>query len=104
MVQWDSAPGHTAKIVQNWTEERRNMFAKIWPPNSSHFRPIQHLRDVPDKPVGSMEAPPCLLKDLKDVLPTFWCQIQAHTSRGPVESVARWFGAVLAAEVNAPRY
>ena len=32
-----------------------------------------------------MEAPPLNLQDLKDLLPTSWCQIPQHTVRGLVE-------------------
>lgn len=42
--------------------------------------------------VQSMEAPPCNLQDLKDLLLTSWCQIQHHTFKGLVESVPRQWG------------
>ncbi|XP_053481040.1 carcinoembryonic antigen-related cell adhesion molecule 5-like isoform X3 [Ictalurus furcatus] len=50
---------------------------------------IKHLWDVLHKQVQSMEASPCNLQDLKDLLLTSWCQIPQHTFRGLVESIPR---------------
>ncbi|MCI4382883.1 hypothetical protein PGIGA_G00019780 [Pangasianodon gigas] len=77
------APCHTAKIVQEWFEEHDKVFkVLIWPPNSPDLNPIEHLWDVLDKQVQSIEHPPRNLQDLKDLLLTSWCQIPQHTFRG----------------------
>lgn len=65
---------------------------------------IEHLWDVPDKQVRSMEDPPQTLQDLKDLWLTSWCRYHSHRyhrySRGVVDSVPRQVGAVLAAEAG----
>lgn len=43
---------------------------------------IEHLWDMLDKEVRSMESPPHILKDFKDLLLTSWSQIPMHTSSG----------------------
>ncbi|XP_066556920.1 uncharacterized protein sergef isoform X2 [Amia ocellicauda] len=68
-----------------------------WPPNSPDLNPIEHLWDVLDKQVRSMEAPPRNLQDLKDLLLMSCCQIPQHTFRGLVESMPRRVRAVLGA-------
>ncbi|KAK3520813.1 hypothetical protein QTP70_032379, partial [Hemibagrus guttatus] len=50
-----------------------------WPPNSPDLNPIEHLWDVLDKQVQSLEAPPHNIQDLKDLLLTWWCQIPQQT-------------------------
>ncbi|KAK3559853.1 hypothetical protein QTP86_021422 [Hemibagrus guttatus] len=71
-----------------------------WPPNSPDLNPMQHLWDVLDKQVRSMETPPRNLQDLKDLLLTSWCQIPQQTFRDLVESRPRRVRAVLAAKVE----
>ncbi|KAK3533442.1 hypothetical protein QTP70_020766 [Hemibagrus guttatus] len=44
--------------------------------------------------VGYMEAPPCNLQDLKDLLLTSWFCITQHTFRDLVGSMSRWIRAV----------
>ncbi|KAK3533885.1 hypothetical protein QTP70_033007 [Hemibagrus guttatus] len=83
LFQQDNAPCHKAEMVQEWFDEHTNQFELTWPPNSPDLNPAQHLWDVLDKQVRSMEAPPCNLEDLKDLLLTSWCQIPQHTFRGP---------------------
>ncbi|KAK3556871.1 hypothetical protein QTP70_022374 [Hemibagrus guttatus] len=61
-----------------------------WPQNSPDFNPIEHLWDVLDKQVRSMEAPPRNLQDLKDLLLTYWCQIPQLTLRDLVKSISQW--------------
>ncbi|KAK3572875.1 hypothetical protein QTP86_009313 [Hemibagrus guttatus] len=59
------------KMLQEWFDERNNQFEVLtWPPNSPDLNPIQHLWDVLDKQVQSMEAPSRNLQDLKDLLLT----------------------------------
>ncbi|KAK3531960.1 hypothetical protein QTP86_002242 [Hemibagrus guttatus] len=53
----------------------------------SDLNPIEHLWDVLDKQVRSMEAPPRNFQDLKDLLLTSWCQIPQHTFGDLVESM-----------------
>ncbi|KAK3520359.1 hypothetical protein QTP70_023838 [Hemibagrus guttatus] len=60
-----------------------------WPPNSPDLNTIDHLWDVLDKQIRSMEVPPRNLQDLKDLLLTSWCQIPEHTFRDLVESMPR---------------
>ncbi|MCI4386854.1 hypothetical protein PGIGA_G00067410 [Pangasianodon gigas] len=99
LFQQDNAPCHTAKIVQEWFEEHDKEFKVLtWPPNSPDLNPIEHLWDVLDKQVRSIEAPPHNLQDLKDLLLTSWCQIPQHTFRSLVESMPRWVRAVLVAQ------
>ncbi|KAK3511397.1 hypothetical protein QTP70_007233 [Hemibagrus guttatus] len=98
LFQQDNAPCHKAKMVQEWFDEHKNKSEMLtWPPNSSDLNPIKHLWDVLDKQVRSMEAPPCNLEDIKDLLLTSWCQIPQHTFRDLVESMP-WVRAVLAAK------
>jgi len=86
LFQQENAPCHKAKMVQEWFEEHNNEFEVLtWPPNSPDLNQIEHLWDVLNKQVQSMEAPPRNLQDLKDLLLTSWCQIPQHTFRGLVE-------------------
>ncbi|MCI4387329.1 hypothetical protein PGIGA_G00072870 [Pangasianodon gigas] len=88
LFQQDNAPCHTAKIVQVWFEHHDREFKVLtWSPNSPDLNLIEHLWDVLDKQVRSMEAPPHNLQDLKDLLLMSWCQIPQHTFRGLVESM-----------------
>ena len=90
--------GHTAKIVQEWFEEHNDEFSVlIWPPDSSDLNPIEHLWDVLDKQVPSIEAPPHNLQGLKDA-----ANILEHTSRGVVESMPLRVKAVLAEKGGPP--
>ncbi|MCJ8738877.1 hypothetical protein PDJAM_G00040730 [Pangasius djambal] len=79
LFQQDDAPCLTADIVQEQFEEHDKEFKVLtWPPNSPDLNPIEHLWDVLDKQVRSMEAPPHNLQDLKGLLLTSWCQ-KPHT-------------------------
>ena len=69
LFQQDNAPCHTAHIVREWFEEHYEVFMVLyWPSNSPDLNPIEHLWDVLDQQVRSMEAPPRNLQDLKDLL------------------------------------
>ncbi|MCI4393629.1 hypothetical protein PGIGA_G00159810 [Pangasianodon gigas] len=71
LFQQDNAPCHTAKIVQEWFEEHDKKFKVFtWPPNPPDLNPTEHLWDVLDKQVRSMEAPSHNIQDLKDLLLT----------------------------------
>ncbi|KAK3519043.1 hypothetical protein QTP70_016380 [Hemibagrus guttatus] len=84
----DNAPCHKAEMVQEWFDDHNNQFEVLTPPpNSPDLNPIQHLWDVLDKRVPSMQAQPHNLQDLKDLLLTSWCQIPQHTFRDLVESM-----------------
>ncbi|KAK3525649.1 hypothetical protein QTP70_002558 [Hemibagrus guttatus] len=77
-------------MVQEWFDEHNNQFEVLtWPPNSPDLNPIQHLWDVLNKQLRSMEAPPRNLQDLKDLLLTSWCQIPQHTFWDLVEYMPR---------------
>ena len=105
LFQQDNAPCHTAKIVQEWFEEHDKEFKVLtWPPNSPDLNPIEHLWDVLEQQVRSMEAPPRNLQDLKDLLLTSWCQIPQDTFRGLVESMPRRVRAVLVARGGPTQY
>ena len=81
LFQQDNAPYHKAKMVQEWFEEHNNEFEVLtWPPNSPDLNPIEHLWDVLNKQVRSMEAPPHNLQDLKDLLLTSWCRYHSTPS------------------------
>ncbi|XP_051541380.1 voltage-gated hydrogen channel 1-like isoform X1 [Myxocyprinus asiaticus] len=98
LFQQDNSPHHTAHIDQEWFEEHDEEFKVLpWPPNSPDLNPIEHMWDVLDQQVQSMEAPPHKLQDLKDLLLMSWCQIPQDTFRGLVESMPRRVGTVLAA-------
>ncbi|KAK3568332.1 hypothetical protein QTP86_004231 [Hemibagrus guttatus] len=91
LFQQDNAPCHKAEMVQEWFDEHNNQFEVLTlPPNSPDLNPIQHLWDVLDKQVRSMEASPHNLQDLKDLQLTSWCQIPQHTFRDLVESGLFW--------------
>ena len=99
LFQQDNAPCHKAKMVQDWFEEHSSEFEVLtWPPDSPDLNPIEHLWDVLDEQVRSVEAPPRNLQELKELLLTSWCQIPQHTFRGLVESMPQRVMAVLAAE------
>ncbi len=69
VFQQNNAPCHMAEIVQKWFEEHDKEFKLLTrTPNSPDLNPIEHLWDVPEKQVRSMEAPPHSLQDLKDHL------------------------------------
>ena len=92
-------------MVQEWFEEHNNEFEVLtWPSNSPDLNPIEHLWDVLDKQVRSMEAPPHNLENLKDLLLTYWCQIPQHSFRGLVESMPHRVRAVLAAKLGPTQY
>lgn len=97
--QQDDVSCHKAKTVQEWFEEHNNEFKVLTlPPNSPDLNLINHLWDTLDKQVQSMEAPPCNLQDLKDLLLTSWCQIPQYTFRGLVESMPERVRAALSAK------
>uniref|UniRef100_A0A8P4K6M0 Transposable element Tc1 transposase n=1 Tax=Dicentrarchus labrax TaxID=13489 RepID=A0A8P4K6M0_DICLA len=105
LFQQDNVPCHKAKMVQEWFVEHNNEFKVLtWPPDSPDLNPMEHLWDVLDKQVRSMEAPPNNLQDLKDLLLTSWCQIPQHTFRGLVESMPQRVTAVLAANGEPTQY
>ncbi|KAK3570575.1 hypothetical protein QTP86_022521 [Hemibagrus guttatus] len=86
----DNAPCHKAEMVQEWFDDHNTQFEVLTPPpNSPDLNPIQHLWDVLDKQVPSMEAPPHNLQNLKDLLLTSWSQIPQNTFRDLVESMPR---------------
>ncbi|KAK3543947.1 hypothetical protein QTP70_031854 [Hemibagrus guttatus] len=90
---------------QEWFDEHNNEFEVLtWPSNSPDLNPIEHLWDVLDKQIRSMEAPPRNLEDLKDLMLTSWRQIPQHTFRDLVESMPRWVRAILAAKGRPTQY
>ena len=97
IFQQDKASCHKANILQEWFEEHNRKFRVLtWPPNSPDLNPIEHLWDVLDKQVRSMEASPRNFQDLKDLLLTSWCQIPQSTFKGLEDSMPRRVGAVFA--------
>lgn len=58
-----------------------------WPQNSPDLSPIEHLLDVLEKPVRSMEGSPHTLKDLKSLLLMARCQISQLNLRDLVKSM-----------------
>uniref|UniRef100_A0A3Q1K3H4 Uncharacterized protein n=1 Tax=Anabas testudineus TaxID=64144 RepID=A0A3Q1K3H4_ANATE len=98
-LQQDNAPCNSTTIGQEWFEEHDKELQMLpWPSNSPDLNLIDHLWDMLETQVQSVEAPPCSLQDLKDMLLTFWCQIPEDTFRGLVESMPQRVRAVLAAE------
>ncbi|KAK3526254.1 hypothetical protein QTP70_020404, partial [Hemibagrus guttatus] len=88
LFQQNNDPCHTAVIVQERFEEGNKEFKLLtWPPKFPDLNPIEHLWDVLDKQVKSMEVSSYSLLDLKDLLLKSWCQIPQHTFRGLVESM-----------------
>ncbi|KAK3560338.1 hypothetical protein QTP86_006422 [Hemibagrus guttatus] len=66
LFQQDNAPCHKAEMVQEWFDDHNNQFEVLTPPpNSPDLNPIQHLWDVLDKQVRSMETPPYNLQGPK---------------------------------------
>jgi len=56
-------------LFQEWFEEHNKGFEELpWPPNYPDLNPTEHLRDVLDQQIPSMEAPPHNMQDLKDLL------------------------------------
>ncbi|KAK3526639.1 hypothetical protein QTP70_030847 [Hemibagrus guttatus] len=90
-------------MAPEWFDEHNNEFEVLTcPPNSPDLNPIEHLWDVLDTQVQSMETPPRNLQDLKDLLLTSCYQIPQHTFRDLVESMPRRGGAVSAAKGGQP--
>ncbi|KAK3539724.1 hypothetical protein QTP70_012747 [Hemibagrus guttatus] len=94
LFQQDNAPCHKAKMLQEWFDEHNNQFEVLtWAPNSPDLNPIQHLWDVPDKQVRSMEAPHNNLQDLKDLVPDTTAHLQGssgvHASTGSEKAPER---------------
>ncbi len=52
-----------------------------WPKNYPCLNPIDHLWDVLDQQIQSMEAPPFNLLDLNDLLLMSWCLGNQRTNR-----------------------
>ena len=92
-------------MVQEWFEEQNNKFKVLtWPPHFPDLNPIEHLWDVLDKQVRSMEAQTSQLTGLKGSAATSWCQTPQHTFRGLVDSMLRRVRAVLAAKGGLTQY
>ena len=105
LFQQDNAPCPKTKMDQEWFDDHNNENEVLtWLPNSPDLSQIEHLWDVLDKQVQSMEAPPRNLQDLKDLLLTSWCQIPQHTFRDLVESMPRQVRAVLSAKRGPTAY
>ncbi|KAK3510151.1 hypothetical protein QTP70_026736 [Hemibagrus guttatus] len=71
LFQQNNTPCHKAKMGQEWFDEHNEFEVLTWPPNSPDLNPTEHLWDVLDKQLPSMEAPPHNLEDLKDLLLTY---------------------------------
>lgn len=56
-----------------------------------HFNLLELQRDVLDKRIQSMVAPPHIIQDLKDLLFKSWCWISQHAFRGPELNGAELF-------------
>ncbi|MCI4389581.1 hypothetical protein PGIGA_G00099830 [Pangasianodon gigas] len=75
-------------MATEWFEEYDQEFKVLtWPPDSPDLNPVEHLWDMLDKQVRSMEAQTLNLQDLKDLLLKSLCQIPQHTFRGLVDSM-----------------
>ncbi|KAK3539129.1 hypothetical protein QTP86_026698, partial [Hemibagrus guttatus] len=62
----DNAPCHKAEMLQEWFDDHNNQFEVLTPPpNSPDLNPVQHLWDVLDKQVRSMESITSQLTGLK---------------------------------------
>ncbi|KAF3698668.1 Transposable element Tc1 transposase [Channa argus] len=105
LFQQDNVPCQKAKIGQEFFEEHENEFKPLpWPPNAPDLNPFEHLWDVLEKLVQSMETVPKNLQDLNDKLLTFWYQIPEDTFKGLVETMPQRVRAVLAAEEEQLQY
>ncbi len=90
LLQQDNALCHTAKIVQECLEEHEfKVFP--WPPNSPDLNPTEHLWDVLEHQIWSIEAS---LRNLQDLQLMSWYQRPQDTIRGLVESMLRCIRAV----------
>ncbi len=68
-----------SRIGQEWFDVHDKKFNLLpWPPNSSDLHLIEHLWDVLNQQIKSMEASPLNLQDLKDLLLMAWCQISQN--------------------------
>ncbi|KAK3571512.1 hypothetical protein QTP86_012861 [Hemibagrus guttatus] len=84
----DNAPCHKAKMVQEWFDDYNKEFEVLTrPPNSTDLNSIEHLWDVLDKQVRSMEAlrDNLQLRELKGSAANILVQIPQHTFRDLVE-------------------
>lgn len=79
------------KLFRNGLRNR----TRLLPPNSPDLSLIEHLCEVLDKQVCSMEVPP---HNFQDLLLTSWCQIPQHAFWGPVEFMPQWIITVLTAQ------
>ena len=66
-------------MVQEWFEEHDEFKVLAWPLSSPDLNLIEHLGDVLDKQVQSIEAPPRNSQALNNLLLMSWCQIPEHT-------------------------
>ncbi|KAJ4948457.1 hypothetical protein JOQ06_019991 [Pogonophryne albipinna] len=84
--------GCSSGLFQQVEEHQNELKVLTLPPNSPDLNPVEHLWDVLDKQVRSMEAPPRNLQDIKDLLLMCWCQTPQHTFRdllGSMDLVVR---------------
>ena len=88
----------SSRYAVEWFEKHDKEFKVLsWPPNSTDLNPIEHLWDLLEKQIQSMETTPHNSQALKDLLLMSWCQIPEYTFRGLLESVHREIKAIVVA-------
>ena len=81
--QHDNAPCHKAKVVSNWSHEH----VLQWPSQSTDLNPIEHLRDVVELEIYSMNVQLTHLQKLRDAIMSTWNRISKECFQHLVESM-----------------
>jgi transposase len=94
ILQQDSAPCHTAKVVKKWFEDNHVQVLSNWPSNSPDLNVIENCWNIMKKKVAAHH--PTSEVDLKKILRKVWAtEITADYCKTLVRSMPRRIDAVL---------
>jgi len=99
--QQDNAPCHKAWIISNWLLEHDNEFTVLkWPPQSPDLNPMEHLWDVVEWELCSLDVHPTNLHQLQDAILSISAKISKECFQHFVESMPHRIKAVLKTKVG----